>query len=115
MGATTTQGTGNGGAWTNKGPGNGRSQFVPMVGPRLMRAGTATLTTDETTSVATVGFPPLAGDDADYVVMLVPVGATAAIAAAGAAVNSFDASAGTFIINGAADVETVINWAIFKI
>lgn len=114
MGATSATGVGNGGAWTNKGPKNGREQFVPMVGPRVVRCGTATLTS-ASPSVATVGFPPLDGDDADYVVMAVPVGATAAIAAAGVAVSGFDASAGTFVLTGPNTVTTVINWVILKI
>ena len=113
MGATTTQGTGNGGAWTNKGPGNGRDQYVPMVGPRIIRAGTATLAS-ASPSVKTVGFPPLDGDDSDYVVMAIPVGATAAIAAGGVAVSAFDASAGTFVLTGPNTVTTVINWMIIK-
>lgn len=66
-GATTTQGTGPGAAWNNKGPGNGRNMYVPSVNPHIVAAGTATLSG----GAATVTFPnALTGSETGYVVML---------------------------------------------
>lgn len=66
-GATTTQGTGPGAAWNNKGPGNGRNMYVPSVNPHIVAAGTATLSA----GVATVTFPnALTGSETGYIVML---------------------------------------------
>ena len=68
-GATTTQGTGPGAAWNNKGPGNGRNMYVPSVNPHIVAAGTAVLSG----GTATVTFPnALTGSETGYVVMLTP-------------------------------------------
>lgn len=67
MGATSTQGTGLGAAFGNKGPHNGRDVYVPMLSPHVVAAGLAELTG----TTLTVTFPtPLVGGKAKYVVML---------------------------------------------
>jgi hypothetical protein len=66
MGATSVTGTGKGAAFNNKGPHNGRDQFVPLLSPHVVVAGTVTLAN----GTATVTFPvALAGAPANYVVI----------------------------------------------
>lgn len=86
-GATTTQGTGPGAAWNNKGPGNGRNMYVPSVNPHIVAAGTVTLAA----GAATVTFPnALTGSETGYVVMLTPEAANVA------SVSSKDDTGGNF-------------------
>ena len=66
MGATSVTGVGPGAAEGNKGPGNGRDQFVPLLTPHVVAAGTVTMAGE----TATVTFPtPLTGSETGYVVI----------------------------------------------
>ena len=68
MGATSVTGVGPGTADAGvKGPGNGRSHFVPQINPHVVGSGTHTMgsTSD------TITFPsPLAGSESGYCVFL---------------------------------------------
>ena len=69
MGATSVTGVGQGPAEGNKGPMNNRQQFVPLLTPHVVCAGT--VTTDGGTGAADVVFPtPLTGSETGYVVLL---------------------------------------------
>ena len=69
MGATSVTGVGPGAADGNKGPGNGRDQFVPLLTPHVVAAGTSTLAA----GTVTVTFPtPLAASETDYSVIVTP-------------------------------------------
>lgn len=114
MAATSATGTGIGAADNNKGPHNGRDIYVSNMGPTVVRCGSHALTSGSPSS-ATVGFPPLDGEDSDYIVVATPVGNTATIAGNGVAVYGFDASAGTFVLYGPNSVTTTMNWMIMKI
>lgn len=113
MGASSVTGTGRGGAWNNKGPGNGRDQFVPLLSPRVVHAGIATLADSGSDSAVTIHFPTLDGVVGDYAFFCTPVGATGAIAAGGAAVSSFTTSAA--VITSDVDGGThSVYWMIVK-
>lgn len=67
MGATSSTGVGIGGAWHNKGPGNGREQYVALVSPHIVASGIVATTGWKTT----VTFPQaLLGTPEKYVIML---------------------------------------------
>jgi hypothetical protein len=69
MGATSVTGVGPGAADGNKGPGNGREQFVPLLTPHVVAAGTATLAA----GTITVTFPtPLPNSETAYSVIVTP-------------------------------------------
>ena len=69
MGATSVTGVGPGAADGNKGPGNGREQFVPLLTPHVVAAGTATL--PGVISIVTVTFPNvLAASETEYAVIV---------------------------------------------
>ena len=69
MGATSSQGTGNGAGYNNKGPQNGRNIYVPLVSPHIVLAGKVTLSG----GTATVVFPEaLAGAGTNYAVIATP-------------------------------------------
>ncbi len=69
MGATSSQGVGNGAGYANKGPQNGRNQYVPLVSPHIVLAGKVTLAG----GTATVVFPEaLTGAGTDYAVIVTP-------------------------------------------
>jgi hypothetical protein len=117
MSATSVTGVGQGAAENNKGPHNGRDIYVPMVGPRIVRAGVSSLADGSSKSLVTVGFPPLEGDDTDYIVVatIAPVSPSAAIAAGGVCVSNFDAAAGTFVLTSADTFTHPVNWMIVKV
>lgn len=75
MGATSVTGVGMGMAYNQKGPGNKRDQFVPMVCPHVVAAGTVTTAGN----VATVTLPDHLDLPANrYIVMLTTEDAAAA-------------------------------------
>ena len=70
MGASSVTGTGQGSSTPNRGPQNGRSQYVPLVTSHIVTCGAITLSGGAGTYV----FPsPLADAPAKFVVMLCPV------------------------------------------
>ena len=68
MGATSVTGVGPGSASAGvKGPGNGRSHFVPQLNPHVVAAGIVTTTS----GTHTVTFPSaLAGSESGYIVVV---------------------------------------------
>ena len=67
MGATSVTGVGPGAADGNKGPGNGREQFVPLLTPHVVAAGTAVVPAGLT---VTVTFPTvLTASETEYTVI----------------------------------------------
>lgn len=80
MAASSITGKGAGAAQPNKGPGNNRSAYVPVVTPHVIVAGDVTISSGTT---ATVTLPKaLLHAAADYVVMVTTNGATLAYVSA---------------------------------
>ena len=96
MGATSQTGTGAGASFSGqKGPGNGRNVYVPMVSPHVVAAGSVALSG----GTATVTFPtPLAGGKAKYVVMT--TGETAATTNVTTKTDNGDDEFASFVITG---------------
>ena len=95
MGATSVTGTGKGAAFNNKGPHNGRDQFVPLLSPHVVLAGNITLTgtTGTVTFVA-----PMPSSKTNYVVMVTATsGTTLPVVTTKTDVNSLFTS---FVITG---------------
>lgn len=114
MTATSTQGVGNGSA---EGRQKGSERMTlgkdKIIGTHVVMAGSVALTSG-TPSTATVVFPEtLSGSASDYMVLAVPVGATAAIAAAGVAVSGLTTA--QFVLTGPNSVTTTINWMLIKL
>lgn len=97
MGATSVTGKGPGASYSGmKGPGNNRSFFVPQITPHVIVAGEVALVG----GAATVTFPtPLAGTQANYVVMLTTNGATN-LCTVGTKTNNGDGNFVSFTIAG---------------
>ncbi|RDJ35549.1 MAG: hypothetical protein DWQ19_12085 [Crenarchaeota archaeon] len=74
MGATSVTGKGQGAAFNNKGPHNGRNVYVPLLSPHIVAAGHATTAGGGTVTVTFPEALPLAA--ANYVVMLTAADAT---------------------------------------
>jgi len=118
MGATTTTGTapinnGAGGAWANKGPGNSRNVFVPLVTPNIVCAGS--ITTAAGTGIGTIVFPTaLDGAPTAYAVILTTVDAAAASKGASVTTKSGSTTFTGFAIlsEGASQV---VQWAVIKV
>ena len=94
MGATSVTGVGPGAADGNKGPGNGRSQFVPLLTPHVIAADTVTLSG----TTFTVTFPTaLPEASTEYSVILTGVSTTEAYVSTKTDVSSEFTS---FVITG---------------
>ena len=107
MGATSVTGVGPGAADGNKGPGNGRDQFVPLLTPHVVAAGTAVLAA----GAATVTFPSaLSGSETGYSVMLTPEAAN--LASVSAKTDNSDSDFESFAIAGTA-TDSVM-WSVIK-
>lgn len=99
MGATSVTGVGNGPAFNNKGPHNGRDVYVPLLSPHVVTAGTITLSG----TTGTVTFPvALTGDKSKYAVVATP--ATGTTAPAIAKTNDSDGNFASFTITGGSGV-----------
>lgn len=84
-----------------------------LVGVRVVACGSVALTS-ASPSTAVVTLPEVLPEAVgNYTVMLTPSGATAAIAAGGAAVSSFTTAG--FTITGPNTVTTTINWMILHL
>lgn len=117
MAASSVTGVYNNGAGAvdgnNKGSERSSLSVAKLIGPRVVQSGSVALTSG-TPSTATVVFAQtLSGSATDYVVIAVPVGATAAIAAAGVAVSGLTTA--QFVLTGPNTVTTTINWMLVKI
>lgn len=109
MAATSTQGTGAGPAFNNKGPGNGRNQYVPLVSPHIVAAGLAELT--DTTF--TVTFPtPLVGGKASYAVILTAAEANTTAVQVTTLTDNSDGDFASFVITTASGKD--VFWAVVK-
>jgi hypothetical protein len=107
MGATSVTGVGPGAADGNKGPGNGRDQFVPLLTPHVVAAGTVVLAG----GVATVTFPtPLDGSEVNYSVMLTPEAAN--LASVSAKTDNSDGDFASFAVAGGATDNVM--WTVIK-
>ena len=95
MGATSVTGVGPGSADAGvKGPGNGRSHYVPMATPHVVAAGSGVLAG----GALTVTFPSaLSGSESGYVVMLTT---DSAVAGVGAKTDDGDGNFASFDITG---------------
>lgn len=112
MAASSVTGTGVGSAeGHNKGTARMTLGSDHLIGPRVVMAGSVALTSG-TPSQATVTFPQALSTVTGHYVMAVPVGATAAIAAAGVAVSSFTTSG--FVLTGPNSVSTTMYWMVVK-
>lgn len=113
MGASSVTGVSGSGSAENagqKGPGNGRNQYVPLVSPHVVAAGTVTCSSN----VATVTFgDALAGAPSKYVVLLTPVdsavNATETVVTAKAGSTTF-----TSFSIAATDSAQVVAWAVIS-
>lgn len=113
MTAASVTGIGQGSAdKMNKGSEHTTLGVDHLIGPRVVDCGTVVLTSG-TPSSANVKFAVALSSATGYYVQLTPVGATAAIAAAGACTSAV-ATTG-FTVTGANSVSTTINWVVFKI
>lgn len=114
MAASSTQGTGQGSVGANnKGSDRASLAVEKLIGARVVKAGSATLVSASPSTAAVVFDVALSGVVGDYIVITTPVGATAAIAAGGAAISSFTTAG--FTITGPNTVTTVIQWLVIKI
>ncbi len=94
-----------------KGPGNGRNQYVPLVSPHVVAAGSVTCSSN----VATVVFPtPLAKAASNYVVMLTSFDASGANASEVVVTAKTDVSGvfASFAV-AATDAAQVVEWVVF--
>ena len=107
MGATSVTGVGPGAADGNKGPGNGRDQFVPLLTPHVVAAGTVVLAA----GAATVTFPtPLDGSETNYAVMLTPEATN--LASVSAKTDDSDGDFASFAIAGTGTDHVM--WSVIK-
>jgi hypothetical protein len=107
MGATSVTGVGPGAADGNKGPGNGRDQFVPLLTPHVVAAGTVALVA----GAATVTFPTaLDGSETGYAVILTPEATN--LASVSAKTDNSDGDFESFAIAGTG-TDSVM-WAVVK-
>jgi hypothetical protein len=114
MSASSVTGTGLGSAdGKNKGSDHMSLGVGKLIGTRIVASGSVALTSG-TPSTATVTFEAtLPGVAGDYIVMAVPVGNTAVIAAAGVAVSALSTT--SFVLTGPNTVSTTIYWAVIKV
>ena len=112
MGATSVTGVGQGAAYGNKGPHNGRDQYVPLLSPHVVAAGFA----DLSGTTLTVTFPtPLPGSGAasntgKYVVILTSCEASTTPAQVTTLTNNSDGDFASFEITNASGKNTF--WAV---
>lgn len=103
MGATSVTGVGKGSAYGNKGPHNGRDQFVSNLSPHVVAAGLAELTG----TTLTVTFPtPLVGSKTKYAVLLTSAEASTTPAQVTTLTNNSDGDFASFEITNASGKDT---------
>jgi hypothetical protein len=106
MGATSVTGVGPGAADGNKGPGNGREQFVPLLTPHVVAAGTAVLVA----GALTVTFPTaLSGSETNYAVILTSDNLLASVSAK---TDNGDGDFASFAIAGT--LTDSVMWCVIK-
>jgi hypothetical protein len=94
MGATSVTGVGQGAAWGNKGPHNGRDQYVPLLSPHVVIAGTVTVAGGTTAVVFPAALP---GAPTNYAVVATAASGSTAITITKAGSTTFTG----FTITGA--------------
>jgi len=102
MGATSVTGVGKGAAFNNKGPHNGRDQYVPLLSPHVVACGFA----DLSGTTLTVTFPTaLTGSGATsagkYAVMLTNAEANTTVPQVTALTNDSDGNFASFQVTNA--------------
>lgn len=111
MAGTSVTGTGHGAAFPGqKGPGNGRNVFLPLVSPHVVSAGKVTLAG----GTATITFPtPLTGSGATkYVVSLTAMSATTTLPRVTTVTDNSDSNFASFVITG--NGTDVISWVVIS-
>ena len=94
----------------NRGPGNGRNEYVSLISPHVVAAGSVTLAS----GVFTLTLPtPLTGGYAKYIVMLTDVGTGNNGVSVSALTNDGNGNFASFVINGTST--DVVNYAIVSV
>jgi len=107
MGATSVTGVGLGAAWGNKGPGNGRDQFVPLLTPHVVASGRFHMAA----GTGVVTFPaPLTGDHTNYAVVITAVGHTSYVSAT---TDDSDSNFASFTITGTSG--DYVSWIVVSV